>query len=50
MVEIGMSLEYRVAIAQLYEQVRYQLKIENGFVFYIYFFPKRKRDRTIIVG
>ena len=32
MVEIGMPLEYRVAIAQLYEQVRCQLKIENGFL------------------
>ena len=31
MVEIGMPLEYRVAIARLYEQVRCQLKIENDF-------------------
>ena len=30
-VEIGMPLEYRVAIAQLYEQVRGQPKLENGF-------------------
>ena len=31
-VEIGMPLEYRVAIAWLYEQVRCQLKTENGFL------------------
>ena len=30
-VEIGMPFEYRVAIAQLYEQVRCQLKIKKGF-------------------
>ena len=29
-----MPLEYRVAIARLYEQVRSQLKIENGFSIY----------------
>ena len=31
MVEIGMSLEYQFAIAQLYEQVKCQQKNENGF-------------------
>ena len=30
MVEIGMPLEIRVAIARSYEQVRCQLKFENG--------------------
>jgi hypothetical protein len=31
MVEIGMPLEYRAAIARLYEEVRCQLKIDYGF-------------------
>ena len=31
MVEIDMPLEYRVAIARLYEQVKCQLKMDSGF-------------------
>jgi hypothetical protein len=34
MVEIGMSLEYRVAIACSYEEVRCQLKTDHGFFEY----------------
>ena len=36
MIEIGMPLEYQVVIVRLYEQVRFQLKIENSFSEYFF--------------